>query len=244
MRALRERHAQERDDLVGKTEVEMRALRVVVCKKDRLAGQAPRYVFALAPLGADAVRHGMLPLHAQEGHEGVLGAVAHSPHTGEAHDVVFLDGIWIGRDAVVLIACTREHVLAWHLAEREYAGAWAAHMLRTPAPAIAATDGRPRLREGGASGVARHVRPALRLPRLLLGEEVHHEPTEARLRRRALLPRPPPAQGEGGRCSGGLPRELCRMVLQMGAVFAGVLLEGRAQAVRPREAEEGEARPE
>ena len=59
-----------------------------------------------------------------------------APWTGEVCDVVFLDGIWIGRDAVVLIACTREHVVAWHLAERECAGAWAALMMRVPAPAI------------------------------------------------------------------------------------------------------------
>lgn len=66
-----------------------------------------------------------------------------APYTGEVHDVVFLDGIWIGRDAVVLIACTKEHVLAWHLAERECASAWAALMLRMPAPAMAVTDGAP-----------------------------------------------------------------------------------------------------
>ena len=83
-----------------------------------------------------------------------------APYTGEMCDVVFLDGIWIGRDAVVLIACTREHVVAWHLAERECAGAWAALMMRVPAPAMAVTDGAP-----GFAKAARAVWPATRIQR-------------------------------------------------------------------------------
>lgn len=69
-----------------------------------------------------------------------------APYSGEVRDAIFLDGIWIGRDAVVLMACTKEHVLAWHLAETECASAWAAPMTRMPAPAMAVTDGRRALR--------------------------------------------------------------------------------------------------
>jgi len=83
-----------------------------------------------------------------------------APWTGEVCDVVFLDGIWIGRDAVVLIACTREHVVAWHLAERECAGAWAALMMRVPAPAMAVADGAP-----GFAKAARAVWPSTRVQR-------------------------------------------------------------------------------
>ncbi len=83
-----------------------------------------------------------------------------APWTGEVCDIVFLDGIWIGRDAVVLIACTREHVVAWHLAERECAGAWAALMMRVPAPAMAVADGAP-----GFAKAARAVWPSTRVQR-------------------------------------------------------------------------------
>lgn len=83
-----------------------------------------------------------------------------APYTGEICDVIFLDGIWIGRDAVVLIACTKEHVLAWHLAEREYASAWAALMMRMPAPAMAVTDGAP-----GFAKAARAMWPTTRIQR-------------------------------------------------------------------------------
>lgn len=46
-----------------------------------------------------------------------------SEHTGEARDIVFVDGIYITRKLVVLIACSRKHVLAWHLAESERSSA-------------------------------------------------------------------------------------------------------------------------
>ena len=42
----------------------------------------------------------------------------------EIHRVVFVDGIWIARDLVVLIACSELHVLSWHLARAETASAW------------------------------------------------------------------------------------------------------------------------
>lgn len=83
-----------------------------------------------------------------------------APSTGEVCDVVFLDGIWIGRDAVVLIACTKEHVLAWHLAQSECAGAWAALMARMPAPAMAVTDGAP-----GFAKAANAIWPTTRVQR-------------------------------------------------------------------------------
>ena len=63
-----------------------------------------------------------------------------APYAGEAFDVVFLDGIWIGRKAVVLIACAGGHVVAWHLAQSECTSAWAALMARMPAPSMAVSD--------------------------------------------------------------------------------------------------------
>lgn len=49
-----------------------------------------------------------------------------SPIVDEVHDVVFVDGIHLGRKAVVLIACTKTHVLGWYVARSENNNAWAA----------------------------------------------------------------------------------------------------------------------
>ena len=83
-----------------------------------------------------------------------------APFTGEVHDVVFLDGLHLGRVAVVLIAVAGGHVLAWHLARTECSEAWAAIMMRIPAPAMAVSDGSP-----GFAKAARAVWPGTRLQR-------------------------------------------------------------------------------
>ena len=85
-----------------------------------------------------------------------------APYTGEICDVVFLDGIWITRHIVVLIASTRGHVLAWHLAQSENSEAWAALMLRIPAPTMAVSDGSP-----GLAKAARVIWPNTRIQRCL-----------------------------------------------------------------------------
>ena len=83
-----------------------------------------------------------------------------APFTGEVHDVVFLDGLHLGRVAVVIIAVAGGHVLAWHLARSECAEAWAAVMMRIPAPAMAVCDGAP-----GFAKAARRVWPGTRIQR-------------------------------------------------------------------------------
>ena len=85
-----------------------------------------------------------------------------APYTGELCDVVFLDGIWIARHIVVLIASTRGHVLAWHLAQSECSEAWAALMLRIPAPVMAVSDGAP-----GLAKAAHAIWPEARMQRCL-----------------------------------------------------------------------------
>lgn len=80
-------------------------------------------------------------------------------YTGEVCDVVFLDGIWVG-GLVVLIACTREHVLAWHLAESECSGAWAALMAKMAPPVMAVSDG-----GAGFAKAARAMWPGTRVQR-------------------------------------------------------------------------------
>ncbi len=42
----------------------------------------------------------------------------------EIHRVVFVDGLWVSRSYVVLIACTNKHTLNWTLARSENSEAW------------------------------------------------------------------------------------------------------------------------
>lgn len=61
--------------------------------------------------------------------------------TGEVHRVLFVDGIWLARDLVVLIAYDGEHVVSWYMAESETSRAWEALMAPIPAPDVAVCDG-------------------------------------------------------------------------------------------------------
>ncbi len=70
----------------------------------------------------------------------------------EIHRVVFVDGIWIARDLVVLIACSEPHVLSWHLARAETASAWRSPLSRIAPPDMVVADG-GSVRLGGGEGV-------------------------------------------------------------------------------------------
>lgn len=59
----------------------------------------------------------------------------------EVHHVVFVDGIHLGRRAVVLIARSQDYVLGWYLARMENSRAWAALMSRIAPPDVVVTDG-------------------------------------------------------------------------------------------------------
>lgn len=59
----------------------------------------------------------------------------------EVHRVVFVDGIWIARDCVVLIACSDEFVLSWHLARSETKRAWQSLLSRIAPPDMVVADG-------------------------------------------------------------------------------------------------------
>lgn len=64
-----------------------------------------------------------------------------APVCDEVHHVVHVDGIWLKRRCVVLIACTKDHVVGWHLARSESSKAWAALMARIAPPDVVITDG-------------------------------------------------------------------------------------------------------
>ena len=63
------------------------------------------------------------------------------PDDGEVHRVVYVDGIYLARDLVVLVACTDEHVVGWHMARGESSRAWEALMGKIAPPEIAVSDG-------------------------------------------------------------------------------------------------------
>ena len=69
---------------------------------------------------------------------------------GEAHRVLFVDGIWLAERLVVLICCSGERVVSWYMAESENSRAWSALMDPIPAPDVVVTD--------GGSGFAKAVR--------------------------------------------------------------------------------------
>ena len=79
---------------------------------------------------------------------------------GELHRVLYVDGIWVARDLVVLICCSGERVVSWYMARSENSRAWSALMSPIPAPDVVVTD--------GGSGFAKAVRetwPRIRVQR-------------------------------------------------------------------------------
>ena len=64
-----------------------------------------------------------------------------SPIVDEVHDVIVVDGIYLGRGAVVLIAQTPDCVLGWYAARSGNSRAWGALMSRIAPPALVVTDG-------------------------------------------------------------------------------------------------------
>lgn len=71
------------------------------------------------------------------------------PACDEVHHVVYMDGIWLVRNrAVILIACTDDHVIGCHLAKSENSKDWGCLMQRIAPPDVLVCDG------GGGIGKA------------------------------------------------------------------------------------------
>lgn len=85
-----------------------------------------------------------------------------SPVCDEIHHVVHVDGISIGSNAVVLIACTADHVIGWYFARSECSQSWAALMARIAPPDIVVCDG-----GNGFEKARRAVWPQTRVQRCL-----------------------------------------------------------------------------
>ena len=63
------------------------------------------------------------------------------PLVNESYDIVFIDGIYITRKIVVLIACTTTHIIGWYVARSQTTAAYTALLSRIAAPTIAVSDG-------------------------------------------------------------------------------------------------------
>lgn len=60
---------------------------------------------------------------------------------GEWHRVLYVDGIWLARNLVILICRSDERVVSWYMAQSETSRAWSALMAPIPAPDMVVTDG-------------------------------------------------------------------------------------------------------
>ena len=83
-----------------------------------------------------------------------------SPIIDEVHEVIFVDGIHLGRGAVVLIAQTPDCVLGWYAARSENSRAWGALMSRIAPPALVITDG-----GSGFARACKNIWPTTRVQR-------------------------------------------------------------------------------
>ena len=64
-----------------------------------------------------------------------------APIVDEIHDVIYVDGLHLGRKAVILIACTDKFVLSWHVARSERIASWEALLSRIAPPNMVVSDG-------------------------------------------------------------------------------------------------------
>ena len=63
------------------------------------------------------------------------------PKIEEHKNIVFVDGIYLGRKACVLICCDETHVLGWYVCRYEHTAAWETLLQRIASPNIVVTDG-------------------------------------------------------------------------------------------------------
>ena len=78
----------------------------------------------------------------------------------EVHKVIYVDGIHLSRGVCILIACSDEHVLSWHLARAETTQSWIALISRIAPPDVVVTDG-----GSGFKSAVKQVWPDTRIQR-------------------------------------------------------------------------------
>lgn len=59
----------------------------------------------------------------------------------EIHRVVYVDGIYLAHDVIVLIVCSGEYVLSWYVTRAETKRSWKALLKNIAAPDLVISDG-------------------------------------------------------------------------------------------------------
>ena len=112
------------------------------------------------------------------------------PKVEEKRDVLYVDGIYLGRKACVLICCDDEYVLGWYLCRYEHSGAYTALLSRIAEPKVVVSDGGTGFKKAAKKDTwgdfriecKGNVKPACKLPAelnvevLLLVADGHHIP--------------------------------------------------------------------
>lgn len=73
------------------------------------------------------------------------------PITGEVHDAVLVDGVWIGSWCLLIAQSATGSVIAWQWAARESTAAWEALFTQIPPPLVVVTDGGSGIRSALAN---------------------------------------------------------------------------------------------
>lgn len=100
----------------------------------------------------------------------------------EIYHVVYVDGIHLGRKAVILIVSTDHYVLGWYLARYEHTLAWANLLHRIALPDMVITDGGQGFKMSPDRSNLIPRFSTLYLLRLLPGTPLHYLSTSFRCR--------------------------------------------------------------
>lgn len=101
------------------------------------------------------------------------------PGTGEVHDEVQLDGIYLRGGGCCLIAISGGHVIGWQWCDTEKKAAWVALIERFPAPRVVVIDG-----GSGLASALKRVWPDTRIQRCLVHAQRNNVRTQITSRTR------------------------------------------------------------
>lgn len=70
-----------------------------------------------------------------------MGDLAITTKVESSSSVVFVDGIYLAKNACILICCNETHVLGWYVCRYEHSKAWEALLRRISSPIVVISDG-------------------------------------------------------------------------------------------------------
>lgn len=134
-------YEEERKDVGGQGRLAVRGGRLrrvddaAAGREGPAAAAGARLAVVPSPQGGDGARAG------RRGNGLLWGILPPVPRDGVVHHAVHVDGIHLGRDAVVLMAVADGHVIGWHVAASERASSWACLLRRIAPPDVVVCDG-------------------------------------------------------------------------------------------------------